>query len=104
MSHLEFFPYNFFQNCETVCLVSTERSNHILPRWLVQGLKLYHTEVRPHFLPQSVPEEKISFTRSFPEQPIQVKTELFFVNSSGNTKFRVNRIAATVSDMVRFNF
>ena len=38
------------------------RSSHTVPRWLVDGLKTYYLEARPHFLPK---EDVLMFSPGF---------------------------------------
>ena len=71
-------------------LDSTSRSVHRIPSWLVKGMKLYFLEVRSHFMNS---QGVTTMTRRFVDDPNAVITEPLFVNSSGNTVFRVKGIA-----------
>lgn len=74
---------------------SVDRSVHPVPRWLVEGLKLYYLEVRPSYIPASgVGKVK----RRFADQPtLEIETEYFFVNSVGSTKFRARSVADQIT-------
>ena len=60
--------------------------------WVVEGLKVYYLESRPHF----IPEDGLGTFKRFPTQDEmdqnEIVTEPFFVNSSGNINFRVKSI------------
>ena len=73
------------------------RLSHTVPRWLVDGLKTYYLEARPHFLPK---EGLDVFTRVFPDDTRTVKTHRFFVNSNGSTQFKVRQLCDQFQDTV----
>ena len=74
------------------------RLSHTVPRWLVDGLKTYYLEARPHFLPKGGLEV---FTRVFAEDTRTVKAHRFFVNSNGSNQFKVRQLCDQFKDTVR---
>ncbi len=86
-----------------VCLGSFERSEHTLPRWLVETLKVYYLEVRPYFLSsEGVGKFERRILNGINQEDFYViNTEIMFINSGGNADFRartcVDQFTAGVS-------
>ena len=78
--------------------LSPIRSSHTVPRWVVDGLKTYYLEARPHFLPK---EGLDVFTRVFADDERTVRTYRFFVNSNGLTHFKVRQLCDQFKDTVK---
>ena len=74
------------------------RSSHTVPRWLVDGLKTYYLEARPHFL---LKEGLDVFTRVFADDTRTVRTHRVFVNSNGSTHFKVRQLCDQFKDTVK---
>ena len=72
------------------CLESTGRVACTVPRWVIEGFKVYYLEPRPHF----ISSEGLKKYKRMPTEGEQteVTTEPFFVNSKGNADFRVKCI------------
>jgi hypothetical protein len=81
-----------------VCLESSERVRSTVPRWVVEGLKVYYFEARPHFIGTT----GVATYKRLPttEETNEVMTSPLFVNSQGNTDFRVKAICDQFTAMV----
>lgn len=83
-----------------VCLECSERVSCTVPRWMIEGLKVYYLEARPHFIrPEGL--RKVKRLPTVDEQN-EVVTEPFFVNSKGNTDFRARAIVDQFTAAVSF--
>ena len=81
-----------------VCLESIQRVVCTLPRWVIKGIKVYYLEARPNF----IGPEGLSKVKRLPihgEHNVVV-TEQLFVNSQGNTEFRVKSIVDQFTETV----
>ena len=74
------------------------RLSHTVPRWLVDGLKTYFLEARPHIQPKEVLE---NFTMVFADDIRTVNTHRFFVNRKVSTQFKVRQLCDQFKDTVR---
>ncbi len=82
------------------CHESSARFCCTVPRWVVEGFKVYYLESRPNF----ISSEGLSKVKRTPalEDGTEVTTEPFFVNSMGNVEFRVKTIVGQFTSTVCF--
>ena len=73
-----------------------------MPRWVVEGFKVYYLECRPNFIGAEGIDRvtRRPVLTSHETDPNVIITEPFFVNSKGSTSFRVKSIVDQFAALV----